>query len=210
MGAGPVGRPSLLDEAVAVVGPVAPGRDAGGPLVERAPASLRAWPRASAYTRHGGQLRGLNSGAMRGLAEVPEPLGAFADAELGLVLPVADLPPLPRGSAGATGPRLIERISGLLAGLVPRRREPARTDSAALDDVALAEMSAAPAPAPAGPRGEEAVEAADLSSPLGLGVIVVAAAHYGRRIVARMERRKARIVAHIGSPTPPGPRRPTA
>jgi methionine-rich copper-binding protein CopC len=205
---GLIGHPSLLDEAVAVVGPVAPG---GMSALASSAAGI---PQGLAPA-FGQGTASLNSGAIQGLAEVPEPLAPAADIELVAALPNDDLPPLPEPPAAvagpidaAPGPGLIDRLSDLFAGLVPSRRSDAATPAtASLDDAALAAMDRVTGSAQA--RGEEEVESADLSSPLGLGVIVVAGAHYGRRVGSWLERKRTGIIALGKGPTPSGPRRPT-
>jgi methionine-rich copper-binding protein CopC len=206
---GPVGHPSVLDDAVAVVGPVAPG----GMTALSSSATGIPQGLGAGFGRAAAAARVMNSGAMRGLVEVPEPLASGPDLESVPATALADLPPLPEAEApeaaaagDAPGAGLVDRVSAMLAGLMPSgRHESARPVSASRDEVALADVAGAPSPAV--PAGEEAVESADLSSPLGLGMLVVAAAHYHRRVGTWLGRRKAPLVARYGA-VPSGPRRP--
>ncbi|HEY2157144.1 MAG TPA: hypothetical protein VGH33_16065, partial [Isosphaeraceae bacterium] len=209
---GPVGHPSLLDDAVAVVGPVAPG----GMTALSSSATGIPQGLGVGFGRAAAGPRGMNnSGTMRGLVEVPEPLASAADLESVPTTVPADLPPLPEAQAAEAaaagdvpGTGLVGRLSAMLAGLMPSGdRDSARPGSASRDEVALAEVAGDPSPAL--PAGEEAVESADLSSPLGLGLIVVAAAHNHRRFASWLGRQKAPILARR-EPVPSGPRRPTA
>ncbi len=203
---GPIGHPTLLDDAVAVVGPVAPGG------LTALSSSAPGIPQGLSVGRATAIPRGMNSGAMRGLAEVPEPVASGPGLESGSGAALADLPPLPEAepvkAGNAPGAGLLERVSTMLAGLIPSaRHDPANRGSGSRDEVALAGLSGATSPA--APGAEDAVESADLSSPIGLGMLVVAAAHYHRRVGAWLGRRKAPIAAIRGT-VASGPRRPTA
>ncbi len=210
-GAGLIGHPSTQDEAVAVVGPVAPGgMTALSTTVAGIPQGL-----SVGFGGRGRAGRGPdNSGAVHALLDVPEPEGtAVTSVDPVVGGPVADLPPLPDAPADpaaavaevAQGPGLIDRASSLLAGLFRTRRRPSgRPDPAALDDAALADLGR-----DSRQDGEESVEAADMSSPLGLGLIVVAAAHSHKRLGRWLGRCKTRIVARRQGAIPRGPRRPT-
>jgi methionine-rich copper-binding protein CopC len=206
-----VGHPSALDNAVAVVGPVTPsGMTALTTSVVGIPQGLTA-----GFGRGSQAAASLNSGAIQGLVEVPEAPDLAADAAPGLPLPIADLPPLPEVPGETAGPievaqagGPIERLTSLLAGLVPSGpRVTARPGPAARDDVALAEVGGPPDPAV--PEVDGAFESADVSGPLGLGVMVVAGVHYFRRLGNRLGRRKARAIRLVHGPSPSGPRRPT-
>ncbi len=206
---GLVGHPSGLDDAVAVVGPVAPGgMTALSTTASGIPQGLTA-----GFGRGSQASRSLNSGAIEGLVEVPETLATAADSA---PVPIVDLPPLPEIPTGAADPivsapggGLIERLSGLLARLGPSgRRTPESPGAAALDDLTLASVGGAQGPGM--PEGEGAVESVDASVPLGLSVIVVGGVHYGRRFGGWLGRRKARAVALAHGTSPTSPRRPTA
>jgi hypothetical protein len=206
----PVGHPGALDDAIAVVGPVAPGGTAAlSSSAAGIPQGL-----ASAFGRAARGARGLNSGSIEGLVEVPEPVGG--GAEDGPVVRIAaDLPPLPEGPSPSQAPvaapaaGLVGRLTSWLAGLMPSRPSPSTPGRASLDDAALAAVGGASAPV-ASPEGTAAVESADLTGPLGLGFVALAVAHSQRRFVGWLGRRRAPAIARLGGAIPSGPRRPVA
>ncbi len=209
-GAGLIGHPSSQDDAIAVVGPVAPGgMTALSSSVAGIPQGL-----TIGFATRSGTPRGPASEATVGPLDAPESEDTAA-AGSGEARVAADLPPLPEAPAGASdpqevarGPGLVDRVSALLAGLVPTRgRAVARVAPDALDDAALADLGRDPRGDR--PYGEEPVETAELSSPLGVAVVAVAAAHYHKRFGRWLGRFRTRLIARRPATAPSGPRRPT-
>ncbi len=210
-GAGMIGHPSSQDDAIAVVGPVAPGgMTALSSSVAGIPQGL-----SIGFAPRGRAPRGPASGAIAALLDAPESEGtAVASAGSGEAQPVAELPPLPDAPAGASGPQgvargpgLLDRVSSLLAGLLPTRgRAEARVAPDALDDAALADLGRDPRTDR--PFGEEPVETAEFSSPLGIAVVAVAAAHSHKRLGHWLGRFRTRLIVRRPATTPSDPRRP--
>lgn len=214
-GAGLVGLPQSQDNAIAAVGPVAPGG------MTALSSSVAGIPQGLSIG-FGPRSRGPGGASSGALGRLP----AASDMESGpsetlvtidaaaRATPADDLPPLPEAPAVAVspeaghGPGLFDRASALLAGWMPSRgRRPARSVPGSRDDAALADLGRDPLAA--GPDGEGPIETADLSSPLGLGVAVVITAHYHRRLGDWLGRFKSRSLARRGAPSPSVPRRPT-
>jgi hypothetical protein len=196
-GAGLVGHPSTQDDAIAVVGPVTPGgMMALSSSVPGIPQGL-----AIGFASRSRGVRSANSREIRGLVDAPESGTLTSDPGPAAPTKGGELPDPPEAVAevataeAPAGPGLFDRVSSFLAGLLPSgRRAGAGPDStAALDDAALADLGRDSRRDE--PDAEGAVEAADLSSPLGIGVLVVATAHYQRRLGHWLGRGKSRIVA---------------
>jgi methionine-rich copper-binding protein CopC len=207
---GMVGFPSSQDGAVAVVGPVAPGgMTALSSSAVGIPQGL-----SVGYSSRPGARRGGDPDTIATAAAAEIDGAALASADPVAPRPVADLPPLPEAPGQeevAGGPGLVDRVSTVLAGWLPSRRDAgsrAPVAPASLDDAALAGLGRDRRSDL--PESGEDVETADLSSPLGVVVVAVVAAHYHKRFSDWLRRPRTPMVAHRQGTIPSGPRRPTA
>jgi hypothetical protein len=190
--ANPVGHPSFQNEAISVVGPVAPG--GLSPLASVGiPQGL-----SVGYGETSRTPRSLTAGEIDELI----PVAARETVDQAVTLAAGEIDAIPAPNADPSsapillgrGETLVDRAIATLARLVPASPPAASAaESALLEAASLDRLD--PGSSHASDTGAEPVEAAGFSDSLGVGFLAVAGATLQHKLGQWIDRRRARLVA---------------